>query len=92
MLEKAAIEMKQFPRHHDVRFAQHFLSLIDAVLTNIKGCTQVWGEITRNGDRKDKRKASGYLNTWNERQIWLTALMGDIFEVFTSLREANATG
>ena len=41
MLEKAAIEMEQFPRHHDVRFAQHFLSLIDAVLTNIKGCKQV---------------------------------------------------
>eukprot|EP00795_Rhopilema_esculentum_P007132 gene7132-biopygen8533 len=87
MLEKAAIEMKQFPRHHDVRFDQHFLSLIDAVLTNIKGCKQVWGEITRNGDRKDKREASGYLNTWNERQIWLTALMGDIFEVFTSLEK-----
>eukprot|EP00794_Sanderia_malayensis_P014489 gene14489-15993_t len=87
MLEKAAIEMKQFPRHHDVRFAQHFLSLIDAVLTNIKGCKQVWGEITRNGDRKDKREASGYLNTWNERHIWLAALMGDIFEVFKSLEK-----
>ena len=56
-------------------------------LRTSKDVNLVWGEITRNGDRKDKRETSGYLNTWNERQIWLTALMGDIFEVFTSLEK-----
>ena len=80
------------PRHHNVRFAQHFLSLINAVLSNIKGCKHVLGEITRNGDRKDKKEASGYLNTWNKRQIWFTAPMGDIFEVFTSLEKQMQRG
>ena len=35
-------EMVAFPRHHDVRFAQHLLQLVLAAIKNIAGCRHHW--------------------------------------------------
>ena len=42
---------REFPRYHDVRFAQHFLNLVDALLFNIDACKQVWQQLVETGDR-----------------------------------------
>lgn len=80
-------DAKQFPRHHDVRFAQHQVQLIDAILSNIDGCKAVWSKLQQHGDRKEKAEARGFTNTWNDRQIWITALLGDILDVFQVLQK-----
>lgn len=80
-------DAKKFPRHHDVRFAQHQVQLIDAILSNIDGCKAVWNKLQQHGDRKEKAEARGFTNTWNDRQIWITALLGDILEVFQVLQK-----
>ena len=36
---------REFPRYHDVRFAQHFLNLVDALIFNIDACKQVWQQL-----------------------------------------------
>ena len=38
MLSAQAGNVKQFPRHHDVRFAQNEQQLVDAVLNNLPVC------------------------------------------------------
>jgi len=78
---------KKFPRHHEVRFAQHQVALIDAVLSNMPGCLNVWAKMDEVGDRKEKAEARGFLKTWRDRQGWLTELMGDILEVYQTLQK-----
>ena len=41
LLRQELQDVKQFPRRHEVRFAQHQLQLIDAILSNIHGCKAV---------------------------------------------------
>ena len=80
-------DAKQFPRHHEVRFAEHFLQIVEAILANITACKEVWNEVKLNGDRNEKAEASGFLKTWDEKHIWLTSLMGDILEIITALQK-----
>ena len=57
MLPEQAGNVKQFPRHHDVRFAQHELQLVDAVLNNLPVCIKVWEQMQApesTSDRKEK--------------------------------------
>lgn len=86
-LEQISPNARKFPRHHDVRFAQHFCQLIDAVLLNLDASRQVWTSRITVGDRKDKAEAQGYLRTWQSSQTWLTALMGDLFEIFQHMQQ-----
>ena len=79
--------VKQFPRHHDVRFAQHELQLVDAVLPD---CIKVWEQMQApesTSDRKEKAEAKGFLRIWNHQQKWITSLMGDILEIFETLQK-----
>ena len=78
MLSAQAGNVKQFPWHHDVRFAQHELQLVDAVLNNLPESTS---------DRKEKAEAKGFLRIWNHQQKWITSLMGDILEIFETLQK-----
>lgn len=80
-------QAKQFPRHHEVRFAQHQVQLIDATLCNLPGCKDVWKKLEETGDRKEKCEARGFLKTWNGKQIWMTEVMGDILSVFQTLQK-----
>ena len=79
--------VKQFLRHHDVRFAQHKLQLVDAVLNNLPAC-KVWERMQApesTSDRNEKAEANGFLRIWNHRQKWITSLMGNILEIFETL-------
>ena len=41
-LEQIRPNARKFSRYHDVRFAQHFCQLIDAVLLNLDACKLAW--------------------------------------------------
>ena len=90
MLSAQAGNVKQFPWHHDVRFAQHELQLVDAVLNNLPACINVWEQMQApesTSDRKEKAEANGFLRIWNHQQKWITSLMGDILEIFETLQK-----
>ena len=90
MLSAQAGNVKQFPRHHDVRFAQHELQLMDAVLNNIPVCIKVWEQMQApesTSDRKEKAEAKGFMRIWNHQQNLITSLMGDILEIFETLQK-----
>ncbi|KAI0222756.1 hypothetical protein LSAT2_025993 [Lamellibrachia satsuma] len=90
MLSTKAGNVKQFPWHHDVRFAQHELQLVDAVLNNVPTCSNVWEQMQApesTSDRKEKAEAKGFLKIWNHQQKWTTSLMGDILEIFETLQK-----
>ena len=85
MLSSQAGNVKQFPRHHDDRFAQHELQLVDAVLNNLPACIKVWEQVRApesTCDRKEKVEAKGFMKIWNHQRKWITSLMGDIPEIF----------
>ena len=86
-MKMSAQAVKQFPRHHDVRFAQQKLQLVDAVLPN---CIKVWEQMQApesTSDRKEKAEAKGFLRIWNHQQKWITSLVGDILEIFETLQK-----
>ena len=90
MLSAQLRNVKQFPRHHDVRFALHELQLVDAVLNNLSVCIMVWEQMQvpeSTSDRKEKAEAKGFLRTWNHQQTLITALMGDILDIFETLQK-----
>ena len=67
MLAQAG-NVKQFTRHQDVRFTQHGLQLVDAVLNNIPACIKVWEQVQvpdSTSYRKDKAEAKGFLRILN---------------------------
>ena len=78
-----------FQRIFEVRFAEHLVNVIEAVLHNRDGCIEVWKQISAEGTRHEKAEASGFLRKWTtgSNQIWLTALMGDVAKVFKNLQK-----
>ena len=85
MLSAQAGNVKQFPWHHDGRFAQHELQLVDAVLNNLTACIMLPPESTR--DRKEKAEAKWFRKIWNHQRKWITSLMGEILEIFETLQK-----
>ena len=69
MLKQVKQHANQFPRHHEVRFAEHFLHFVETILDNMAACKEVWNELKVNGDRNEKAEASGFLKTWDEKHI-----------------------
>ena len=72
---------QKFPRHHEVRFAEHLLNLVTTVLSNLPFMRQHWKNLIENDniDKKEKQQANGFLKawmigSWNERMqlSWLT--------------------
>ena len=88
-------EMVAFPRHHDVRFAQHLVQLALAALKNMPGCRQHWQKIVDapSGvyDKKEKAKCAGFAKTRSPlgMQEWLTAFMVDICSIFRYIKKAT---
>ena len=81
-----------FLKHFEVRFAQHTLNLIRAVLHNLKAATKVWekmvsGEIA--SDKKECAMARGFMQKWNatSQQLWLKTLMYDLCKIFEMLQK-----
>lgn len=57
-----------FPKHFEVRFAQHSLNLLKAVLHNLEAAKKVWQKIVDNelkSDKKERAMAQGFLTKWD---------------------------
>jgi hypothetical protein len=78
---------KKFPKYHEVRFAQHLLKLVDATLENLPAVMKVWQKLSEEGDRREKTEAAGFLKLFDKKQVWLTALMGDVLEIFQHMQQ-----
>lgn len=78
-----------FPNFSEVRFAEHLKNLIGVSLNNLKWCRMVWRFLVNEGDKCEKAEASGFLKVWDQSalQVWLSALMYDITNIFTSLEK-----
>ena len=87
--------MVTFPRHHEVRFAQHLLQLVLAAIKNIAGCRQHWQKLTdalrEMYDKKEKAKCTGFSRVRKPfvMQEWLTTFMADICSIFRYLEKSN---
>ena len=83
-----------FPEHFEVRFAEHLLTLIKAVLTNLPACREVWRQIAVTGSGKEKPVAEGYLRKWalDGRAVRVTAVMADICSIFCQLQKKFQRG
>ena len=78
----------EFPAYFEVRFAEHLVNVIDAVLHNRDGCIEVWKQISAEGTRREKSEARVFLRKWTtgSNQVWLTALMGDVGKVLKTCK------
>ena len=55
-----------FPRHHDVRFAEHLENLVTAVVRNHPFTTEHWTSIADDKDirKAERQQATGFLKVW----------------------------
>ena len=82
----------KFPAFLEVRFSQHLLALISAVLKNLPACRSVWEETHRHDsgeNRSARTEAAGFLRQWKPggRLMRITRLMGDVCEVVCHLQK-----
>ncbi|XP_037069201.1 uncharacterized protein LOC119090483, partial [Pollicipes pollicipes] len=79
-LRESSEKVVTFPQHFEVRFAQHLLSSINAVLTNLAACREVWQETAAKDSKKEKAEAKGFIKTWaaGGRAVRVTSVMPDI--------------
>ena len=79
-----------FPAHFEVRFAEHLLQLIGAVLENLPACRQVWQDLATEGEnQKARAEAKGFATKWvaGGRVHFLTAVMHDVTKSVTFLQK-----
>ena len=78
-----------FPAYFEVRFAEHLLILISAVLGNLPACREVWKEVAASNDKKAKTEAAGYLARWEVggRSHLMTAIMADCMASVSRLQK-----
>jgi len=84
-------KIKRFPRHHEVRFAEHLLKLVEAVISNHEFMVLHWQSVKESGSRTEKSQAIGFLKTWESDSInWtLTLLLADILLQFRNLQKES---
>ena len=81
-----------FPKHFEVRFAEHTLNVLKAVLNNLEAAKQVWTKMCSaeiHAEKIEKRMAQGFLDKWKHdgQQFWLTTLMFDLCKIFKNLQK-----
>ena len=58
-----------FAKHFDVRFAEHTLNILKAVLNNLEAARKLWSKMT-NGtietDKTEKTTVQGFLRKWKK--------------------------
>ncbi|ESO00140.1 hypothetical protein HELRODRAFT_184362 [Helobdella robusta] len=57
---------KHFPRHHEVRFAEHLANVILAVLSNHQMMCAYWKTVVQQGENNEKQRARGFLKDWSQ--------------------------
>ena len=80
-----------FPKHFEVRFAEHTLNVLKAVLHNLEAAINVWTKMcdgTIPTERTEKQMAQGFLRKWEKGslQLWLTAVIYDLCNIFKILQ------
>ena len=95
-LKNIMSQMVAFPRHHEVRFAQHLVQPALAALKNMPGCRQHWQKIVNvpSGEyhKKEKAKRAGFAKTWSPSggmREWLSAFMVDICSIFRYIEKTT---
>lgn len=85
-LQKKSVK---FPKHHEVRFAEHMLKLADAVLTNLPFMREDWKNIMETGNKTEKLQARGFARNWmpDSKNVKLTAVIADVLHCFKSLQK-----
>eukprot|EP00794_Sanderia_malayensis_P003798 gene3798-4323_t len=81
-----------FPKHFEVRFAEHTLNLLNAVLHNLEAAEKVFQKMisgTVTSERKERSMAQGFLSKWKagSQQFWLTVLMYDFCAIFQRIQK-----
>lgn len=82
-----------FPKHFEVRFAEHTRNIIVSILNNLTECKLFWKDIISDENKKftktDKNIAKGMLKTWNEEtlQFKITVIMADITLIMQFLQQ-----
>ena len=69
LLRKEDDHVLAFPNHYEVRFAEHTLNLLKAVLNNLDAARNLWTKITDGtlaSDRREKLSANGFLKKWGK--------------------------
>ena len=91
---KISDEVLVFPAMFEVRFAEHLLASIKAILMNMEACREVWREVAETGTRTEKAEESGFLKKWapDGRTLGLTALMADVCTIYCHLQKALQRG
>ena len=58
-----------FPKHFDVRFAEHTLNIVKAVLNNLEAARSLWSKMnnrTIETEKTEKATAQGFLRKWKK--------------------------
>ncbi|CAB3996163.1 Hypothetical predicted protein [Paramuricea clavata] len=82
-----------YPRHFEVRFAERTCTLLKAILHNLNASRKLWSNISDkilpSDSNVEIQQATGFCNKWHKgsRQVWLTALMYDVCQVFKELQQ-----
>ena len=91
-LHKEHDQVLAFPTHFEVRFAEHTLNLLEAILNNLEAARKLSTKMTDgtiNSDRKESSSAKGFLRKWGNgtQQVWLTTVMHDLCKTFKNLQK-----
>lgn len=84
--------VKRFPRYHEVRFAEHLLNLVNAVLSNLEFMLLHWESVhSSGGSRTERLQAVGFHKSWmpGSFNYRMTFLMADILLLFTNLQKES---
>ena len=83
--------MKEFPGHHDIRFAEHQRNLITLILHNLPVCRKFWLKQTQGAAVvAEGRRAKVDFCDFGLRtvlQLCLITLMHDLFNIFENLQK-----
>ena len=82
----------KFPKHFEVRFAEHTLNLLNAVLYNLEAAEKMFQKMisgTVISERNERSMVQGLLSKWkaDSQQLWLTVVMYDLCAIFQRIQK-----
>ena len=82
----------KFPKHFEVRFAEHTLNLLNAVLHNLEAAEKMFQKMisgTVTSERNERSMVQGLLSKWKagSQQLWLTVVMYDLCAIFQRIQK-----
>ena len=82
----------KFPKHFEVRFAEHTLNLLNAVLHNLETAEKMFQKMisgTVTSERNEHSMVQGLLSKWKagSQQLWLTVVMYNLCAIFQRIQK-----